>query len=238
MAACRSKKPAAPASIATSDNLRLIASYPIAVKEPSDLCLSPDRQSLWTVSDEEGEVFQMSLTGKVLRHFKSNLPDLEGITTVGESSLAILSERNRELEIVDYDGNVQSRSKIDMPGERNSGPESVTFDEAASVFYTLKEQSPGLLLTLDRNLHEISRTSLNFAQDYSAMSYEATRGHLWVMSDQSKSMFVLDSNMKIQTAFSANIPQPEGMSVDYLARKLYVVCDKTAMLYIFSFADY
>lgn len=238
MVSCRSKKSAAPATIATSDNLRLIAQYPIAVKEPSDLCLSPDRQSLWTVSDEDGEVYQMDLKGAILRQFKSEMPDLEGITTVGDSQLAILSERNRELEIVDYFGNVKSRSKVDMVGERNSGPESVTFDEAAAVFYTLKEQSPGLLLTLDRDLHEISRTSLNFAQDYSAMSFEATRGHLWVMSDQSKSMFVLDSDMKIQTAFSANIPQAEGMSVDYLARRLYVVCDKTAMLYIFSFSDY
>lgn len=224
--------------MATSDNLRLIAQYPIAVKEPSDLCLAPDRQSLWTVSDEDGQVYQMNLKGEIIRHFKSGLPDLEGITTVGDSQLAILSERNRELEIVDYDGNVVTRSKVDMLGERNSGPESVAFDENSSVFYTLKEQSPGLLLTLDQNLHEISRTSLNFAQDYSAMSYDSTRGHLWVMSDQSKSMFVLDSDMKIQTAFSADIPQPEGLSVDYLARKLYVVCDKTSMLYIFSFADY
>ncbi len=224
--------------MAMSDNLKLVAQYPIDVKEPSGLSLSEDRKSLWTVSDDNGEVYHLDLEGKVLDHFKSGIKDLEGITTVGHSELAMVSERNREVFITDHRGKVLRKGKLDMLGEANQGPESVTFNETDSVFYALKEKSPGLLVTLDTAMKEISRRELNFAQDYASMSYEPSRRHLWVMSDQSKAVYVLDRNFKIQTVFSIDIAQPEGMTVDYEARKMWVVCDKTSMLYVFTFSDY
>ena len=234
----KAKPAAAPAPMITSDNLKLIAQYPIPVKEPSGLSLSEDRKSLWTVSDQNGHVFQLDLQGNVLHDFDSGLKDLEGVTTVGHSELAMVSEREREVVITDHQGKILRRGKLDILGEANQGPESVTFNETDSIFYALKERSPGLLVTLDPSMREIARTELNFAQDYASMSFEPTRGHLWVMSEQSKAVYVLDRHFKIQTVLSIDILQPEGMTVDYEAKKMWVVCDRSSVLYVFTFSDY
>lgn len=222
----------------TSANLQLIAEYLIDVKEPSGLSLAKDGQSLWTVSDDNGEVVQLDLEGKVLKRFQSGLRDLEGVTTLGHERLALLSEHSREVVITDLEGGVLKRAKFDLGSGRNKGPESVTFNETESVYYILRELSPGVLLTIDEDLQEVERRQLDFAKDYASMSYEPVRGHLWVMSEQSKAIYVLNMDLKIQTVFSMDIVQPEGMTVDYDRRRIWVVCDKTSKLYVFSFSDY
>ncbi|RYD37837.1 MAG: hypothetical protein EOP87_02760, partial [Verrucomicrobiaceae bacterium] len=237
---CRENSAAVPAALfmATSGNLKLVASHHIDVKEPSDLDLSEDRKSLWTVSDEGGIVYQMDLDGHLLGSFGSGLEDLEGVTTVGDKGLAVVSEKSREIVLMTSGGKHGSRAKLDMPGESNKGPESLTYNSAESVFYALKEKAPGTLVTLDASLRETSRAELNFAKDYSSMSYDPVRGHLWVMSDESDAVYVLDRDLRIQTVFSFDIEQAEGLAVDYEARKMWVVCDKSSILYTFTFSDY
>ncbi|WAC19780.1 SdiA-regulated domain-containing protein [Luteolibacter sp. SL250] len=239
--ACKGKDKAVPeaaATMSTSGNLKLVARHHIDVEEPSDLDLSEDRKTLWTVSDEGGIVYQMDLNGHILGSFGSGLEDLEGVTTVGHKGLAVVSEKSREIVLMTSVGKHSSRSKLDMPGERNKGPESLTYDPVESVYYALKEKTPGTLITLDASLRETSRAELNFAKDYSSMSYDPVRGHLWVMSDESDAVYVLDRDLRIQTIFSFDIEQPEGLAVDYEARKMWVVCDKSSILYTFTFSDY
>lgn len=57
----------------------ILDSYEMSIYEPSGLSYSPDKESLYTVSDR-GMVYQISLTGNTLRELSFTGDDFEGIT--------------------------------------------------------------------------------------------------------------------------------------------------------------
>lgn len=212
--------------------------YSLQTKEPSGLCLSESGKSLWTVSDSDGEICEISFTGVELRRLKTGFNDVEGIATHSDTSLALILERSRELVIVDLFGREKRRASIDIQGIKNEGLEGLAFDRTAEVFYLLKEKSPGLLVILNRDMKEQSRHVLRFAADYSSIDFDPVRKHLWVMSDESKSIHVFDLNLTRVASFAVDVRQPEGLAVDYQNKKIYVVCDSREKLYVFTFPDY
>lgn len=220
--------------VTSSQNLRFIAAYPLEIAEPSGLSLAKNKQSLWTVSDRDGGIYQISLQGKVLSHFDSGHRDLEAITTIDSEQLAFTSERERKIVIARKDGTVVDSAPIGIPGSDNKGPEALTYDEDAEQFYVMQE-NPGILLTLNRDLEEIERRELKFAQDYSSISFDSGRKEFWVLSDRSNSIHVLDQSLRIQQSFSVNVEQMEGIAVDHHTRLVYLISDPLEMLYVFEF---
>ncbi len=231
-------EPPRTAPIAHSDNLRLLARRPLAIPEPSGLALAADKQSLWAVSDANGRVYRLDLEGKVLSSFSTGLKDLEDIEVIDEETLAVVTEGKRRIVLFGAGGRLLGEGGVDIPGNDNAGPESLAFDRAASRYYVMKEHSPGTFLTLDAGFNELSRTVLTFAQDYSSLVFEETRGHLWIMSDVARAVYVTDRDFKIQTVFSTGVPQQEGLAVDYDRKKLYIVSDSLEELYVFEFDKY
>ncbi|CAA6676810.1 MULTISPECIES: SdiA-regulated domain-containing protein [unclassified Lentimonas] len=225
------------ADVATSQNLKLIGAYPIAVKEPSGLSLAKDNQSLWTVSDTNGHIYQIDLKGAVLNHFPTGYDDLEAISTIDAQHLAFIAERDRKIVIARKDGTILEEAIIDIPGFDNKGPEALTYDEDAEEFHIMQE-SPGLLIKLNRQLEEISRRNLNVAEDYSSISFDSESKHLWVLSDRSRNINVLDENSTILGSFSADIEQMEGLAVDHENRLIYIISDPDETLYVLEFESY
>lgn len=223
-----------PILVDTSQNLRLVAAYRLDVREPSGLSLAPDKRSLWTVSDKDGSVYQISLEGKTLHHFDTGRGDLEAVTTMDANHLAFIAERERMIVITRNDGTVVNSAPVAISGPSNKGPEALTYDEHGEVFYVVQEH-PGILLTLDRQLREIDRRELKFAQDYSSISFDSIRKEYWVLSDRSRSIHVLNEALQIQESFSADVKQMEGIAVDHEKRLVYVTSDPEAMLYVFEF---
>ena len=169
-------------NVSTSSNLKLVGHYPVALQEPSGLSLSKDNQSLWTVSDKDGQIYQVDLQGEVLSNFPSSHDDLEAITTMDEQHLAIIAERSRTIVIAQKDGKILQEATIDIPGSDNQEPEAFTYDEVAEQFHIMQE-SPGILVTMNRQLEEVSRRQLKLAEDYSSISFDSARKQLWVLSD-------------------------------------------------------
>lgn len=221
-----------------SDNLKLLASYSLKVKEPSGLSLSLDKKSLWTVSDEGGRVYQVSLEGEILRQFKTGLKDLEGIAVLDDSSLAVVSERTLQLRTFGMDGERRSEGVIDLAKGGNNGPEALDYDPKEERYFVMKEKSPGMLIVLDKEMQELSRTEIHFAEDYSSIAHEPVRDHLWLLSDQSGNVHVVDHQLNVMAEFSESVPQAEGIAVDYENRRMYLVSDKEERLYVFEFDDY
>jgi uncharacterized protein YjiK len=219
-------------------SLNRVGAYPLQTLEPSGLCLSENGHSLWTVSDSNGEISEISFEGAELRRLKTGLKDVEGVAALGDSTLALILERSREIVIVDLFGREKRRAPIDIQGLKNEGLEGIAFDRDGEVFYVLKEKSPGLLVVLNQDMEELSRHVLTFAMDYSSIEFEPVRKHLWVMSDESRSIHVFDLNLKQVASFDVNVRQPEGLAVDYKNKKIYVVSDNREKLYVFTFADY
>jgi len=221
--------------ITSSKNLWLVGEYPIAIPEPSGLSLAADGKALWAVSDSNGHVYKMDLKGNVLASFDTGLRDLEGIAVIDSTTLAVLAEREREIAVFTTTGTLLRRGKINIPGSDNKGPEGLAHDKESGDFLTITE-NPGILIRINSDFKETFRMPLEFALDYSSISLDPITGKLWVMSDLSGTINVLDKNMVIETCFSTNIRQLEGVAIDHGNRHIYMVSDPLATLYVFGYS--
>jgi uncharacterized protein YjiK len=206
----------------------------IPVPEPSGLDLTSDETGFWIVSDENSKVYLIDSWGREVKSFKVDGEDLEGITVINDSMLAVVLERTREVVILDTSGLELKRVKLELKGELNSGLEGITYDPEGRKFYVLNEKKPRLLITLDENLNELKRDTLNFSKDVSGIFYDTLDKTLWILSDESQRIFKTDLSGKPIEEFKIKIIQPEGITLNEARTKLYIVSDKTGNLYVFN----
>ena len=206
----------------------------IPVPEPSGLDLSFDETGFWIVSDENSTVFLLDGWGNVVKSFKVKGADLEGITVIDDSTLAVVLERTREVVILDTSGIELRRAKINLRGELNSGLEGITYSPKEKIFYILNEKKPRLLITLDKNLVELKRDTLNFSKDVSGIFFDDKDNTLWILSDESQRISKTDLSGKLIEEFKIKISQPEGITFNKTHTKLYIVSDNTENLYVFN----
>jgi uncharacterized protein YjiK len=206
----------------------------IQVPEPSGIDLTYDEEGFWIVSDEDSKVYLVDSWGKKVRNFDVNGKDLEGITVVDDSTLAVVLERTREVVILDTSGKELKRTSLDLEGELNSGLEGITYDRKEKKFYLLNEKKPQLLITLDKNLVELKRDTINFSKDVSGIFFDGNDNTLWILSDESQSIYKTDLSGNPIEEFKIKITQPEGITINKTRTKLYIVSDKTENLYVFD----
>ena len=205
----------------------------IPVPEPSGLDLTYDETDFWVVSDENSTVYLINSWGREVKSFKVDGDGLEGITVIDEERLAVVLERTREVLIIDTSGMELKRVKIDLTGELNSGLEGITYDPEEKIFYLLNEKKPRLLLTLNENLVELRRDTLNFSKDVSGIYFDAAGKFLWILSDESQMIFKTDLLGKPFDEFKIKISQPEGITLNKIRTRLYIVSDNTNSLYVY-----
>ena len=206
----------------------------IPVPEPSGLDLSYDEKAFWIVSDQNSKVYLIDSWGKEIKSFKVKGEDLEGITVVNDSLLAVVLERTNEVVIVDTSGNEIKRAALEIGKEFNSGLEGITFDRIHKKYFLLNEKKPKLLITLNENLEEISCDTLDFAKDFSGIFFDDTDTTLWILSDESQRIFNTDLSGKPIEEFKIKVTQPEGISFNKERTKLFIVSDKMEILYVFD----
>jgi len=228
---------AADKTVAQPDNnaLKPIIEYHISVPEPSGLCYDSSSNSLWTVSDETGKVYQLNLSGEVMNTISvPGILDLEAVC-LDESgdSLWIVNEQPRELIKIDFNGNIVYRKKI-LDGNDNSGLEGICINPTNGHIFVLKEKSPGMLIELDANLNVISQTEITFANDFSGMTWDSQSGQLLIVSHQSKKLFFYDVTQGVTKSFNYNIDQAEGIAVNTANNRIYIVSDSDSKLFVYE----
>jgi len=206
----------------------------IPVPEASGLALTSDEKRFWVVSDENRKVYLIDSWGRVVKSFKVNGEDLEGITVIDDSTLAVVLERTREVVILDTSGLELKRAKLDLEGELNNGLEGISYDPEEKKFFVLNEKKPRLLITLDENLNELTRDTLNFSKDVSGIYFDFIDSTLWILSDESQSINKTDLRGNPIEEFKIKVTQPEGITLNKARTKLYIVSDKTESLYVFN----
>ena len=206
----------------------------IPVPEPSGLDISFDEQGFWTVSDENSKVYLLDSWGNRVKSFKVTGEDLEGITVIDDSTIAVVLERTNEIVVLDTEGNELKRVAVDLKSEFNSGLEGITYDHHRKTYYLLNEKKPQLLIALDENFAELKRDTLTFAEDVSGIFYEDTDSTLWILSDESKRIFKTDLSGNPMEEYKINITQPEGIAFNRSRTKLFIVSDKTEKIYVFN----
>jgi uncharacterized protein YjiK len=186
------------------------------------------------VSDEDSSVSHLDLNGNILKSFKLNGFDLEGICSVNDSLLAVVFERTREVVIIDTSGNELKRFKLDIAGNDNQGLEGIEYDQENKHFYVIKEKNPCLLIEYDIDFGLIRKDTLKFSSDVSGLFYEASEKLLWVLSDENSCVNIIDLQRIVQQKLSFNLNQPEGIAFNPVEERLYIVSDLEEELYIFK----
>ena len=217
--------------------LTFYISEPIPVPEPSGLDLSFDEKAFWIVSDQDSKVYLIDSWGKEVKSFKVAGEDLEGITVISDSTIAIVLERTREVVILDTSGNELKRASLNLNGELNSGLEGITYNPEKKNFYVLNEKKPRLILTLDENLVEQRRDTLNFAKDFSGLFFDGNDDTLWLLSDENQEIYKTDLSGNVIREFKIKVKQPEGIALNKERTKLFIVSDVTGNLYVFDIKE-
>ncbi len=217
-----------------SSNISLIKKIPLKVPEPSGITFNKKENTLLIVSDESSRIYKLQPNGKIKDSLSVNGLDLEGIAYINDTSIVTILERDRAVVILSTTGEELSRFSIDLYGKPNSGLEGVTFNPNNNHLYVLNEKKPGLLLELQLDGKLINKKELKFAKDYSGLFFDESENELWITSHESKSIYKCSTEGVVISSYSIDVPQVEGIAIDFDLKKIFLVCDKTQSLFIYS----
>ena len=223
-------KPQAPPRSAA---LHLIATYPLSVAEPSDLAIDESGTRLWTVGNTPPRVYQLGLDGQVVKTLNFVGEDLEGVAyDRNDRTLWVAEENRRELIHLDMNGDVLSRHRLDLAGEKNSGLEGICLDDKGQLF-AVTEKRPGLFLELGAGRSISARRNVDFAEDYSGIAYDRKQGCFWIVSDKSQALYLWSRHAGVVQRYALPYEKAEGVAVDDAAKRIYIVSDSENKLYVY-----
>ena len=138
----------------------------------------------------------------------------------------------------------------------NKGLEGITVNTRTGHVFVVKEGRPGLLIELDSEGNSILTARLlndsnGFVHptvgaeklDFSGLSYDAERDTIWITSDKGQCLFHYDwdqdqvlqrLDLVIDDAKKPKrIRKSEGVAMDPVRQRLYVVSERDGILYVF-----
>lgn len=212
-------------SLKISDRRRL------QIPEPSGLSFFRSEAVLWTVSDQSGTIYKIDTSGKILGSLNINGNDLEAICyNHFTNELLIVEENLAEIVRLDTLGNIKGRTQI-LDTHDNSGLEGVCIDVDGNVF-VLKEKDPGLFIALNPDFSIRESIELKFASDYSDITCDTTSDRFWIVCDKDRKIFLRDKSAGVIEEFNIPVINPEGIAVDCVNKRFYVVSDSGGELFI------
>jgi len=215
-----------------TNQLTIINSYSIGVKEPSGLVYDNTQKVLYTVSDNTNKIYKLSTTGNVFQEYSFIGNDLEGITICENGDLLIAEERNRQLIKYNTGTKEQEIYSVAIEGsDLNSGLEGVCYNSKDNTYFVLNEKDPGLLLIFNKSFIKTKEYKLSFADDFSGICYDRGEDVIWVVSDQSKTLTKCDKEGNKLKQYNLNIDKAEGIAFDEENKIFYIVSDSRNKLY-------
>ena len=217
--------------------LTLRSRYALDIRELSGLALDAAGASLWTVGNHPQRIYRLSLEGRVQDRLDFKGEDLEGIACdPADGTLWVVEEERREVVHLDANGKVLGRRQLDLKGEPNSGLEGICLDSSGTV-YVLNEKDPGLFIALNVDLSIHNQRQLDFANDFSGLDCHSGQDSFWVLSDQSRALYLWSPEEGVKGAYSLPFDKAEGVAVDEAAGLVYIASESEDRLYVYAVED-
>lgn len=253
----------APQSLGLGDYRVVLEAQPIeGLDEVSALTYDPLRNSLFTVTNKNSELVELSLDGQVLRRIAlRGFGDPEAVEFISANTYVISDERQHRLikiqlddetTVVDAAEAEQITLGVHLSG--NKGFEGLAYDSQGQRLFVAKERDPMLIYEVQGFPHHDPEKSygvhvLNnperdaglFVRDLSSLQYDERSGHLLALSDESRLVVELDVDGrplstlalgKGRQGLSKAVPQAEGMAMDDDGT-LYLVSEPN-LFYVFK----
>ncbi|WP_296257701.1 MULTISPECIES: SdiA-regulated domain-containing protein [unclassified Pseudomonas] len=209
----------------------------------SALSYDPDRKTLFTVTNKDPELVELSLEGKILRRIPlTGFGDAEAVEYISPGIYVISDEHSQRLikvRVKDDTGFLDAADAqqltlgIDAGG--NNGFEGLAYDNRGKRLFVAKERKPVQIIevrgfpdadTTTPNALEVTSSSKRnaglFVRDLSSLQFDERSGHLLALSDESRQILELDtagrpvgnvSLSKGSMGLSKSVPQAEGIAM-------------------------
>ncbi|MBI2417977.1 MAG: SdiA-regulated domain-containing protein [Ignavibacteriales bacterium] len=229
---CNSKKQTDSTPVVSDPGIVLLSEKTLPVPEPSALAYNAKTKTLYTVSDQNGIIYEMSLAGEIIREIPVTSSDLEGIAfSANFDTIYVAEERTYQIVAYSLTGVKYDSWKNVTSSDTKNGYEGVTVN-AAGNFVVLNEKLPMLLLEADKQGNEIKRNELAYTNDISDICFDAAENCYWIVSDESKKILKLKPDYTLINSWSVNVAQAEGIAVT--TDEIYVVSDSDQKLLIYK----
>lgn len=228
----------------------------------SALTFDPVRKSLFTVTNKNAELIELSLEGRILRRVALiGFGDAEAVEFISADTYVISDERQQRLIKIHLDHDTtfldaadaeQMTLGVHMSG--NKGFEGLAYDSVGKRLFVAKERDPMLIYEVhgfphfnpekSYAVHVINnpkRDAGMFVRDLSSLQYDERSGHLLALSDESRLILELDvdgrplSTMSLsggRQGLKKTVPQAEGIAMDDDGT-LYLVSEPN-LFYVFK----
>ena len=197
------------------------------VDEPSDLAFADGK--LFTVSDRHSKIYEISKGGSVRDEIDVEARDLEALAFDGDR-FVIADENDDKVWFVNKDGERKDSFAVDGVDDGNSGIEGLAFDDRGHLFVA-KEKDPAKIYELDDSGDLVDDKKIDVA-DLSALAWSDRDEHLYALSDEDHSLYRLDKDLDVDSAWRLPVDHPEGIAFD--GKTLYVVSDSEQRIYEFE----
>ena len=233
-------------SIWLPDYVATLQAQPIVGLEDdvSALTYDPDRRSLFTVTNQQPRIVELSLDGRILRQVPLvGFGDPEAIEYISPDLYVITDERQQRLIKIHLEKDTtfldaaeaeQMTLGVHMSG--NKGFEGLAYDSVGKRLFVAKERDPMLIYEVQGFPHynpeksyavhvvnNPKRDAGMFVRDLSSLQYDERSGHLLALSDESRLILELDVDGRPLSTMSLNkgrqglqktVPQAEGIAMD------------------------
>jgi uncharacterized protein YjiK len=202
------------------------------------------RHSLFTVTNKNAELIELSLDGKILRRIALiGFGDPEAVEFISADTYVVTDERQQRLikihlekdtTFLDAADAEQMTLGVHMSG--NKGFEGLAYDSVGKRLFVAKERDPMLIYEVQGFPHynpeksyavhvvnNPKRDAGMFVRDLSSLQYDERSGHLMALSDESRLIIELDVDGRPLSTMSLNsgrqglkktVPQAEGIAMD------------------------
>ena len=228
----------------------------------SALSFDPQRKTLFTVTNKDPELVELSLEGRILRRIPlTGFGDAEAVEYISPGIYVISDEHSQRLIKVHVDDDTtfldaadaeQLTLGIDAGG--NNGFEGLAYDNQGRRLFVAKERRPVQIIevrgfpdagTHSPNILEVTSSKQRdaglFVRDLSSLQFDERSGHLLALSDESRQILELDTEgkpvanvslTKGSMGLSKSVPQAEGIAMGDDGT-LYVVSEPN-LFYVFK----
>jgi uncharacterized protein YjiK len=210
----------------------------------SALTYDPDRNTLFSVTNTNPDIVEISLDGKLLRRIKlRDFGDTEAIEYLSHNIYLITDERNQRLIKVRIDDATTELNANDFQQlafgiglNGNKGFEGLAYDSDNQRIFVAKERDPVRIYEVRGFPHtdpdkplavaildDPDRNDGLFVRDLSSLQYIPGSGHLLALSDESHLLLEMDIDGKPISSLSLvagqhglknTITQAEGVAMD------------------------
>ena len=224
----------------------------------SALTYDPVRRSLFTVTNKNSELIELSLDGRILRRVALvGFGDPEAIEFISADTYVVTDESQQRLikihleqgtTFVDAADAEQMTIGVHLGG--NKGFEGLAYDSEGKRLFVAKERDPMLIYEVrgfphfnpekSYSVHVINnpkRDAGMFVRDLSSLQYDERSGHLLALSDESRLILELDVDGRPLSTLSLSkdlqgLHKPEGIAMDDDGT-LYLVSEPN-LFYVFK----